>query len=101
MGELLTERKVAEFVKAGLPEGKASAILWSGAVNGFGLRLRKGGAASWIFLLPAERGRSQRLRSHRHLGLVSLARAQISRSYGEGAGWRDRERTGPRSQSTH
>jgi hypothetical protein len=35
----LTERKVAEFVKAGLPEGKASAILWSGVLKGFGLRL--------------------------------------------------------------
>ena len=64
MRELLTERKVAEFVKAGLPEGKASAILWSGAVKGFGLRLRKGGAASWIlYFRPKGVGRSESART--------------------------------------
>jgi integrase len=60
----LTERKVAEFVKAGLPEGKASAILWSSAVKGFGLRLRKGGAASWVlYFRPKGVGRSESART--------------------------------------
>ena len=64
MSELLTERKVAEFVKAGLPEGKASAILWSSAVKGFGLRLRKGGAASWVlYFRPKGVGRSEAART--------------------------------------
>jgi integrase len=61
---VLTERKVSEFIKAGLPEGKASAILWSGALKGFGLRLRKGGAASWIlYFRPKGVGRSQSART--------------------------------------
>jgi hypothetical protein len=49
MSEVLTEAKVAKFVKNGLPDGKASAILWAAAPKGFGLRLRKGGSASWVF----------------------------------------------------
>jgi integrase len=56
--EKLTEAKVAQFLKAGLPEGKTEAMLWDGAVSGLGLRMRKG-AASWIYSYrPKGAGRS-------------------------------------------
>ena len=56
--EKLTEAKVAQFLKAGLPEGRSEAMLWDGAVSGLGLRVRKG-AASWIFVYrPKGAGRS-------------------------------------------
>jgi integrase len=60
MSEALTEAKVARFVKAGLAEGKTSTILWADAPKGFGLRLRMGGASSWIFVFrPRGVGRSE------------------------------------------
>jgi integrase len=56
--EILTEAKVARFVKAGLPEGRTSDVLWAAAPKGLGLRLRKGGA-SWIYVYrPKGAGRS-------------------------------------------
>jgi Arm DNA-binding domain len=57
--EILTEAKVARFVKVGLPEGKTSDVLWAAAPKGLGLRLRQGGAASWIYVYrPKGAGRS-------------------------------------------
>ncbi len=49
MGENLTLAKVAKFVREGLPAGKSSSTLWASAPKGLGLRLRSGGAGSWIF----------------------------------------------------
>lgn len=49
MSESLTLAKVAKFVRDGLPVGKSSAMLWASAPKGLGLRLRSGGAGSWIF----------------------------------------------------
>jgi integrase len=57
--EILTEAKVLRFMRAILPAGKTSAILWAAAPKGLGLRLRKSGAASWIYVYrPKGAGRS-------------------------------------------
>jgi integrase len=57
--EILTEAKVIRFVRIGLPTGKPSATLWAAAPKGLGLRLRQGGAASWIYVYrPKGAGRS-------------------------------------------
>ena len=57
--EILTEAKVLRFVRIGLPADKPSATLWAAAPKGLGLRLRQGGAASWIYVYrPKGAGRS-------------------------------------------
>jgi integrase len=60
----LTDAEVAKFVKAGLPESKTSAALWAASPKGLGLRLRKGGTASWIYVFrPKGVGRSEAART--------------------------------------
>jgi len=62
--EALTEAGAKDFVEGGLPEGKSAAILWSSALKGFGLRLRKGGAASWVvYYRPSGVGRRESART--------------------------------------
>jgi integrase len=68
--ETLTAAKIAKFIRDGLPEGKSSAVLWAAAPKGLGLRLRRGGAASWIYTYrPRGAGRAQSSRT------VTLGRA--------------------------
>ena len=62
--EALTEAGAKDFVEGGLPEGKSAANLWSSALKGFGLRLRKGGAASWVvYYRPSGVGRRESART--------------------------------------
>lgn len=81
MAEILTEAKVARFVQDGVPEGKTSATLWAMAPKGLGLRLRQGGAASWIYVYrPKGLGRSANSR-HVTLGgrdLLNLKQAEAA-----------------------
>jgi integrase len=49
MAENLTKTTIQKFLSGGVPDGKSQTVLWDGAVIGLGLRLRLGGAASWMF----------------------------------------------------
>ena len=49
MAESLTKVKIEKFVSGGVPDGKSQTVLWDGMVTGLGLRLRLGGAASWMY----------------------------------------------------
>ena len=70
--ETLTAAKIAKFIRDSLPEGKSSAVLWAAAPKGLGLRLRRGGAASWIYTdRPRGAGRAQSSRT------VTLGRADL------------------------
>jgi integrase len=63
MPENLTEAKIKKFVSGGIPDGKDEAALWDGVMTGLGLRLRPGGAASWIYLYrPKGSSRAERSR---------------------------------------
>ena len=50
MPEALTEARIARAVKDGLPEGKNEIVLPSDSMKGLGLRLRAGGAATWVYM---------------------------------------------------
>src|SRR6476659_3213464 len=59
MPEALTEARIARAVKDGLPEGKDAIVLWSDSMKGLGLRLRAGGAATWVYVFrPHGAGRA-------------------------------------------
>ena len=49
MTETLTKAKIEKFISTGVPAGKTQTIKWDGMVTGLGLRLRLGGAASWLY----------------------------------------------------
>ena len=49
MSEKLTRAKIEKFIADGVPEGKTEAVLWDTMVTGLGLRLRRSGAASWLY----------------------------------------------------
>ena len=87
MAEILTEAKVARFVQDGVPEGKTSATLWATAPKGLGLRLRQGGAASWIYVYrPKGLGRSANSRHVTLGGRNSLNLKQAEAAAGALAG---------------
>ena len=59
MPEALTEARIARAVRDGLPEGKNEIVLPSDSMKGLGLRLRAGGAATWVYMFrPHGAGRS-------------------------------------------
>jgi integrase len=45
----LNKNSVSQLVAASLPNGTAERIEWDDDIGGFGLRLRAGGSANWIF----------------------------------------------------
>ena len=87
MAEILTEAKVARFVQDGIPDGRTSVTLWAMAPKGLGLRLRQGGAASWIFVYrPKGLGRSANSRHVTLGGRDSLNLKQAEAAAGALAG---------------
>ena len=60
MAESLTKVKIEKFISRGVPDGKSQSALWDGMVTGLGLRLRLGGAASWMYAYrPRGAGRTE------------------------------------------
>ena len=87
--EILTEAKVLRFVRIGLPTDKPSATLWAAAPKGLGLRLRQGGAASWIYVYrPKGAGRSavSRTVTIGRQDLLSLKQAEAAATRAGGRG---------------
>ena len=90
MPEALTEARIAREIKKGLPEGKESIVLWSESMKGLGLRVRAGGAKTWVYMFrPRDAGRDAPPRQ------ITLAVAHALSEAGERCcccvGWRHRD----------
>ena len=49
MRKPLTKKLVEAAIEAGVPAGQAHVMVWDASPSGFGLRIRKGGGASWLY----------------------------------------------------
>ena len=49
MRKPLTKKLVEAAIDAGVPTGQAHVMVWDASPSGFGLRIRKGGGASWLY----------------------------------------------------